>query len=559
MGQARQFGNKSIFSAAWLTRIAATILLGTMLPAVPAWAVHFVGMKELDVNCGSGMHLNQATGVPGASVHTYAFGGACDLRVLSTDGPVNVTAPPLVASAHWDLASKTYTESLHLLGATTVTHIWTGQPDLHLTTYPEVGTFRCDVDPVIHLGAHCSLESQYDDTGWHSSGDDQVDGFAWKANHNRPLLLGLATEAQAASLSHKNKHSPISCDGLKLVSVHLMPKSITRRYHFDGTCELYHTEDGTGGLRLTHVFVTGFWNANGQEAQETFTVAAPGNEGGGLYRLANYTCSANPFIHGNVQCSLEKPLAKVSPVYDPISDLRAKHPIAAGRANPAQVAKLLNAEKPAKKRAIRLSAIGASHKGSASASRKTHMPKPKFSITGRAYLTRSCAADKLVLVKFSVHDDAGFYHPAGGNLGYIEADENGGAGLKSKSVGLPAMIVGNTWRSTLQVGTKNSAFAKLPGTHQLVLHIGPTNALKSSLAYVPPLPLRLTVTFPAGYCQTNQRKMSNAPIRLRNGAAASKRGLPAVQQHANVSIGGKLHSKPLLHRQAPAMHTMSGQ
>jgi len=221
----------------------------------------------------------------------------------------------------------------------------------------------------------------------------------------------------------------------------------------------------------------------------------------------------------------------VAPVYDPITDLRAQHPIAAGKANPTQVAQFLKAASKSKKGAIKLSAIGPAHQGGISASRKPHVVKPRFSITGYAYPSHSCAADNLVQVKFTVRDDAGFYHPAGGNLGYIEADESAGgtgfAGLKSKSVGLPAMTPGKTWNSTLQVGTDKSAFAKLPGTHRLVLHIGPTNALKSSLAYVPPPPLQLTVTFPAGYCQTKIRA-NPAGMRVQPNAASRPQARPSA-------------------------------
>lgn len=376
-------GNRIMNRVHSLLLCTATILLGTMLHATSAWAVHFVSNEELDVDCGHGLHLKQATGVHGSDVHTYAFGGACNLRIVTTDGPSTVATPPLVASAHWDKTSSTYTESLHLLAPITVNNLDPDGTQAHVGTYPEVASFKCDVDPVINRNAHCTLVSQYNDTGWHSPINskyytnigDQADGFAWKPNHNRPLLLGLASKSQAIALSRRNKHQPISCTGLKLVSVHILHNS-TRRYHFDGTCELYHTADGSGGLRLTHVFVTGFWNANGQEAQETFDVAVPGNEGGGLYRMANYTCAANPFIHGNVQCSLEKPLNKVAPVYDPITDLRAKHPIAAGRANPVQVAKLLKAHSHSKKPGVKLSEMG-SHKGSVTGSRKLHVASAK--------------------------------------------------------------------------------------------------------------------------------------------------------------------------------------
>jgi hypothetical protein len=527
---------------------SALVLILAVLHAVPAWAVHFVALEELDVDCSRGMHLKQATGVPGGAVHTYAFGGACNLRVVSTDGPGTQAVPPVVGSAHWDQASNTYTESLHLLAPITVKDIAPDVSSVKVGTYPEVASFKCDVDPVINHSAHCTLESQYNDTGWQTpyqtkyleNGGDQVDGFAWSANHNRPLLLGLATESQAATLSQKNKRPQISCDGLKLQSV----KDIkgTRSYHFDGTCELYHTEDGSGGLRLTHVLVSGYWNAPAQVARETFNVLAPGNEGGGLYKMADYNCAADPFVHGNVQCSLEQPLNKVSPVYDPITDLRAKRPIAAGRANPAQVATLLKAGSKSKKAGIALSTMGGAHQAGASASRKPHMPKPKFSISGYAQLTRSCAADNLVRVTFSVHDDAGFYHPAGGNLGYIEAGESGGAGLKSKSVGLPAMTPGKTWNSTLQVGTDKSAFARLPGMHQLILHIGPTNALKSSLAYVPPRPLRLTVNFPAGYCQPKLRMGSPAGMRMQPGGAKSTAPMHQMQPNHLGANGRKMES-----------------
>lgn len=563
---------------------AALLLSGLMMHAVPAWAVHFVGLDRMDVVCGSDMHLKQATGVPGG-VHTYAFGGACNLRLVTTDGPENYAAPPLVASAHWDEASNTYSESLHLLAAATFTHIWTGEPDIHLTTYPEVASFKCDVDPVINRGAHCTLVSQNDATGWHSSNDDQIDGFAWSANHNRPLLLGLATKAQAASLSQKKARPPISCDGLKLV--HVRDRKGIRYYRFDGTCELYHTPDGSGGRRLTHMLVNASWNAAGQGAQESFNVLAPQNEGGGLYLAANYNCAADPFIHGNVQCSLEKPLNKVAPVYDPITDLRARHPIAAGKTNPAQVAKLIG-PKRGPSRVNRGGAMANAHgklhlphgparvnRGAATANGhaanlhigSSHAPTPSRVASNRfaprtltpmhpgvmqrgarAKLAdpmmrimndnesydRSCRdTRKLILVTATVRNVGG---PLPLHRWEVFVMEGGGAGLGSGGVWVPPLAPGAEATVHIPVLVLRSHVGQLPGTHWLKL-ISEGYGHKMTTALPP-------ITLPAGICQPQMHMRSPAGMQRK-----ANRGYPPspcvgakCQQARHLQTGSRMSS-----------------
>lgn len=549
--------------------VSSALLLVTMLlQAAPARARHFVGLDRFDVACGSSLHLRQASGVPGSGVHTYAFGGACQLRLITTDGPENYAAPPLVASAHWDQASNTYTESLHLLAAATYRNIWTAQPDIHVGTYPETATFKCDVDPVIHRGAHCSLQSQYDNTGWHSRGGpdgdgghggDQVDGFAWSANHNRPLLLGLASATQAASLSRNSKRPPINCDGLKLVSVRDLPNRI-RSYHFDGTCELYHTADGSGGLRLTHILLTGTWNAPGQGAQESFTIAAPDNEGGGFYRIADYNCTADPFVHGNVQCSLEKPLGKIAPVYDPITDIRARHPIAEGKTTPAQVAKLIGPKRgPSRfnRGAVAASAHagnlhaasvhlpstmhrmspsgmhlhasnGGAHPVSVRAGTAMRMPAANVRVVKTRVVVDPACHDthKLIVVVASIRNEGG---PLGAHKWELYAMEGGGAGLASGGVWVRPLAPKAKADVAIPVMVMNSRIAQLPGTHRLTL-ISQGGGHKDWTKLTP-------VTLPKGLCQRTLRfNRSNLPTTKLNPqpeppSARQRTALPAVQMH----------------------------
>ena len=107
---------------------------------------------------------------------------------------------------------------------------------------------------------------------------------------------------------------------------------------------LYHTKNGSQGLQVTQVLLSGYWE--GQQAKEGVIVLTDGMKGGGSWSTT-YTCDKDPWINRNAQCSKAVRLGgrgKVPPVYDPITDLMDRHPVALGMANAAQAAKLSRAQ-----------------------------------------------------------------------------------------------------------------------------------------------------------------------------------------------------------------------
>lgn len=314
-------------------RIAFGTLSGCILFALlaslatPALAVSH--MQHVDVACGRGLTLQRVSeGTQGTT--SYTFGGVCSLRTIYDTGPWVEGHPPLSANARWDKASNTYTETLHLLAPQKFTvrttrgeQFWSGK-DYRVGTAPEEATFKCDVDPVVNKAAHCTLVSQSNATGWGNQGD----GFAWSAAHNRPLLAGLATAAQVRAVARQTAaaYPPIQCRDLRLTEADTAAKG---SYKFNGTCQLYHTRDGSKGLQATHVLVNGHWNPTARQAKEGVMVLTAANEGGGSWSTT-YTCNDDPWRNAHAQCSVTAQLGHPPPVYDPITDLISRHPVALG-------------------------------------------------------------------------------------------------------------------------------------------------------------------------------------------------------------------------------------
>lgn len=300
------------------------------MAATPAFAVSH--MRHLDVSCGSGLTLHRASEAA-QGVKTYDFGGVCTVRTIYDTGPWGVGNPPVSANASWNPTTSTYTESLHLLAAqtfeveTTRGESFTAVKRHRVGTSPEEATFKCDVDPVVNKAAHCTLVSQHNGTGWGGQGD----GFAWSAAHNRPLLAGVVSAAQvtAAAKHTAAAYPPIQCRDLRLTDASASAKG---SYKFNGTCQLYHTADGSQGLQATHVMVNGSWNATARQAKEGVMVLAPAIEGGGSWSTT-YTCNDDPWRNAHAQCSKTAQLGHESPVYNPITDLIDRHPVAMGMAH----------------------------------------------------------------------------------------------------------------------------------------------------------------------------------------------------------------------------------
>jgi hypothetical protein len=508
---------------------AALLLLGTMLYPAPARANNFL---YDDVVCGGGLKLSHASGVPGGDVHTYVFGGVCSERAMYQKGPYVAAHLPLAATARWDNSSRTYSEHLHFLAADTIVDCGGDHPggavfcsSTPVTTDPEDATFKCDEDPVINKGAHCSLVSQHNGTGW--------DGFSKSEGTGQPRLLGLATASQASAFSKQNAR--ISCSGLHLTAATGAPNGKKRTYKFGGTCELYHTPDGSDGLQVTHVLANGKWDALAQQAVEGVTVLTKPNEGGGSWST-KYTCTDDPWLNPHANCSKTFQLGNPPPVYDPITDILDQHPITMGLVNAKQAAQLSKSHKGSSKQAKMQPIIGFGHHGNIASSRKTHLSglaKPRLTIStavASRNITMGCRPDRLIDVSIDVQN-TGSPLSANTRLAYIHVEESGGASLKSQDSELPAIAAGQTWYGHVMVGTSKAYFSSLPGEHILLISIGPSHADKSKLAFVPPPIYQVTLDIPAGYCQQKLRMGSPAGMRMQPNAASRPQARPSEGMH----------------------------
>jgi len=516
--------------------------------------------QRVDVACGNGLKLQRASGIPGGAVHTYVFGGECTLASDYDTGPWTEGRPPLSATARWDKASGTYTETLHLLAPRKFSVAmdrgndvkFTTGKDYHVGTGREEATFKCDADPVINRTSHCTLITQHNGTGWGGAdasgyGSQRNDGFAWKASQNQPLLIGRATAAQAASLSGHTAR--IDCRGLRLIDATGVPNGRKRSYRFDGTCRLYHTRNGSQGLQVTQVLLSGYWE--GQQAKEGVMVLTDGMKGGGSWSTT-YTCNEDPWLNRNAQCSKAVRLGgrgKAAPVYDPITDLMDRHPVALGMANARQATKLSGAHHGSRSRHAAKQPVtpprifkSIGHKGMVFSGLSHPSPaKPKLTIQNAlASITNDCDANKLLQMNVVIRNTGGplLAHT---RFAYVRAIEPGGAHLITPHLSLPAISTRETWRGVLMVGTRKSLFSKLPGRHTLLVSIGPGNVAPGTLPYIPTPSFRVSVYIPTGYCQQLRR----SSVRLLMRGATTGAGKPAVGlQHGMQQRGVRMKLTP---------------
>jgi len=535
--QSRSFeAHSTVRRAAWrgLARAACALaLMWCALGARSAAAADPNFEAWLSVQCG-GLTLSSASGVPGGATHVYRFEGACNLREFDYD---HVFGRPLViADAKWDAASGTFTESVHLLAPTTATYISNGASavTVKVGTGAELDTFKCDTDPVLSKSAHCLVASWHNGTGW----GGPLDGFAKDpASAQRPILLGFATPAQAAQLSHGNALLPSSCPSVGLTYAAGVPNGATHSYKFSGTCLLYQTEFGDQGRKVTRVTADGGWNPATYQATQNVRVLIAASAGGGSWS-AKYTCSDDPWLNPKAQCSRTSLGGPHPSVYDPITDVLAKGPIGA----PADVAKakqlsVLSAPKHLVAR------IGLGGRGGKSV--LGHTKKAKLTIDyANPTVTHNCVPNGIGLVKVAVEirDEGGALLP-NTRLAFVRVSEQGGAGLHSAQLQLPEILPGRAWHGTLQLGTDSAHFSMLPGPHTLFVRTGP-QAMFGSWAYVPAAPRSFTVTLPAGYCQPA-------------GGSTTPNGPSNVMIHAGASPAsatGTRAGAPTIHAAAPITH-----
>ena len=545
----------------FLSLASALVLTWAVLHAAPARAGHV--MEYSDVACGSGLKLSHASGVPGG-VHSYVFGGVCSLRTMFSTGPYVEAHPPLAATARWDKSSHTYSEHLHLLQAIVIKQYAShdSSPNFYsnvpVSTDPEDANFKCDKDPVINKGAHCSLVRQYNGTGW----GDQHDGFAWNAVRGRPLLSGRATLSQAKALSKHN--ALIGCNGLHLTAATGAPNGKVRTYKFNGTCELYHTLDGSGGLQVTHVLANGKWDAVSQQAEEGVTVLTAPIEGGGGWST-KYTCTDNPWLNRHAKCSKTFQLGHPPRVYDPITDILDRHPITMGMVNAEQATQLSEksshhqSSAHAGKQQVRFRVHrGIALGGARSNPKNLHLsasfpPSPASRVasnrfappapgpmrprgvqqTGRPKL----AAPKVIVVHDSYHVDLGCHDKMrlivvtatvrndGGPLPMhqwvMSAMEADGV-LGSGGYYVPPLAPHAQTQVKIPVWVQNGLVAKLPGKHYVMV-FGQGYGQKTTTKLWPP------ITLPAGICQPTMRVSSPAgAVRIQRGSHIKKPPSPKL-------------------------------
>lgn len=204
--QGRSIGTESTARrSAWraLARVAcALVLLWGAIGARPA-AADLAFENWVHADC-RGLTLSSASGVPSGAVHVYRFKGACNLTEIHGASEPVLSSPPVVADATWDVAARTFTESVHLVAPTMVS-FWGDYSNslkpnttVEVGTGPEVDAFKCDTDPVLTKSAHCRVASWHNGTGW----GGRKDGFAsLPSSYHQPILLGLGSKAKAAQLS----------------------------------------------------------------------------------------------------------------------------------------------------------------------------------------------------------------------------------------------------------------------------------------------------------------------------------------------------------------------
>src|SRR5262245_10842962 len=163
----------------------------------------------MDSDCHA-LKLQDASGVPQSSKRHYWFSGTCNINAVLDTGPKVLRTVPAVAEGSWDGASKTCSETFHLLGsvyidiyaASTGSSIF-GSSSVNLggftiSTGVVSSTFKCNEDPLVSSAA-CVLVQ-----GTHSnlSGFDAFSNPAER--QHRPMLKGKTTLAEATAVSKKH-------------------------------------------------------------------------------------------------------------------------------------------------------------------------------------------------------------------------------------------------------------------------------------------------------------------------------------------------------------------
>ena len=157
-------------------------VLLTLLAGIPAGSLRAQEFMGPATNC-TGLKLQEASGVPKNSRHTYLFNGTCDLLMVG-DNTHLVHRFPAEAVVRWDKKTKELREDFRILGGFS----WDGK-----TIGGRVNSrFICNDDPLV-TSAACNGVGHTNETG--------LEALSGAYQEFRPITKGKTTLAEATAKS----------------------------------------------------------------------------------------------------------------------------------------------------------------------------------------------------------------------------------------------------------------------------------------------------------------------------------------------------------------------
>lgn len=208
----KQAGSRFIISPFFVTSTLVSIWLLSVGQSSTAAGEDFQG-KFADSDCHA-LKLKSAAGVPDGKVRKYSFSGTCNINLM-LNGKPNVQATlPAAGNGQWDTVSKEFTETFHITKAWyTAAHVThdgsTYNFDINITTGAVASKFKCQDDPLLTYSPCLTLT--------HSNNSGFLP-FSNPAKHQRPLLLGKTSQAEAAAMSQTGGSTGLSPTAAKAAS-----------------------------------------------------------------------------------------------------------------------------------------------------------------------------------------------------------------------------------------------------------------------------------------------------------------------------------------------------
>ncbi len=137
------------------------------------------------------------------------------------------------------------------------------------------------------------------------------------------------------------------------------------------------------------------------------------------------------------------------------------------------------------------------------------LPQAKLSVSSATYtVAPNCSKIKQILTaKIAIRND-GF--PLAASKGYLELSELGKANLRSDSIKLPDFAAKQTKVVTVTAGTMASYAGAVSGIHEVRIRLKPVLA-GSGTSFPMPQPHVFKVSFPMGFCATDQQRALPRP------------------------------------------------